>query len=134
MTVISLLLIRAHAHHTQTLPRLGQSGSRGRIGNLTRVQIVDPLLQRCLGYAVEIIHPQDVVFRIELAHFLDTERLSLERRKTEDVTQVDAPELRLAMVDRINATAQGEINDVDAVDLAHPMVTLAAVDILRDEL
>ena len=47
---------------------------------------------------------------------------------------MQAAELRLAVVDVVLALSQFEIDDVDGVELAHLVVVIAQVDVLRDGL
>ena len=91
------------------------------------------MLQRDLRPAVEVVHLQDIVFRIELIDLVHPELLTLERRQPKHVVLVDAPELGLAVINEVLALTQVEVDDVDAVHLLHVVVVLTAVDILRDE-
>ena len=134
MTVISFALAFCHPVHLQAFAHLRQAGGVGCFGNLTRIQIVDPFLQRGLGHFVEVVHLQDIILRIKLAHGIHLKGLPLERSQFQYVVLMDAAKFRLAMVHDILAMPQGEINDVHAVHLAHVLISLATVDVFRHQL
>ena len=133
MSVVGVEFGLAHRGELQLAARLVKSRSIGIIGNLPGVEEVDPLLQRHFRTAVEVVHLQDVVFGIEFAHLAHVELLLLEWRQRQHLSVVYAPKLRLAMIHDVRAIAEIEVDDVDAVNLAHVLVAFAPVDVFGDE-
>ena len=83
---------------------------------------------------VELVHPDDEVFRKDVLgrHHLDAfivARVDLER-----VVRVDTHQTVLAMIEVVGTLAQVEIEDADGIDLLHVEVSLAERHVLRDGL
>ena len=110
----------------QQLAHLVQSRGGGVLGQRPRLEIINPFLDGAFSYLVEVVDLEDVVFREELADGIDLELFLLEGVQLQDVPVVDTAELGLAVIDIVGAFAEGEINDVDAIDLADMLVVLAS--------
>ena len=134
MLVIRVQLLSAHAVQLQLFLHLVQSRCRGMFRHVSRVQVINPLLQRRFCHPVEVIHLQDIILRIKLAHLVHLERLLLEGAQLQHIPLVNPHELRLPVIHEILAVSQREIHDVHAVHLAYLVVSLSAVDILRHQL
>ena len=131
MPVVRVQLLPAHAVQLQPFLHRIQSRRRSILRHIPRVQVINPFLQRRLCHLVKIIHFQNIIFRIQLAHPVHLERLFLKRTQFQHIPLVHPHELRLTVIHKILAVSQREIHDVYAVHLTHLVVPLSAVDILR---
>ena len=134
MAVIGIQLGLAHPFQTELLAGFMQARRRRVFRNVTRIEEIYPLLQRYFRPSVEVVHLQDIVFRVKVAHRADLELLLLEGGQTQKLAVVDALELRLPVIDHVRAVAQIEIHDVHAVYLPDMLVPFPAVDVFRHEL
>ena len=112
----------------------GQTGSVGLVGNLARVEEVDPLVYGHYRPFVEVVYAQDVVLRIELTDRIYPESLLLEGGEVEQLVVMQSAELGFAMIDVVASAAQSEIDNVDAEYLAYILVAFTTVDVFRHEL
>ena len=81
MSVVCLLFRLVHTVYFQLFLYFFQAGSLGTFRYFSCIQIVNPFFQRCFRHLVEVVHLQDVIFRIKLAHLVHLESLSLEWTK-----------------------------------------------------
>ena len=83
---------------------------------------------------VEVVHLQDVIFRVELVNLVNPELLTLECRQLQHFVVVDSPELRLPVINEVFTLPKVEIDDIDGIDLLDVIIVLTAVDIFRHQL
>ena len=77
IALVRALLLAAHLHDAELLTRFLQSGGVCIVGNVAGGEEVQPLVQRHTRPSVEVVHLQDIVFRIELIDIAYLELLLL---------------------------------------------------------
>ena len=92
------------------------------------------MLQGYTRPTVKVVDFQDIVFRIQLVHFVYPKLLTLETGQVQHVVLVNATELRLAMIHIVLALAQVEVHDVDRIYFLDVVVVLATINVLGDQL
>ena len=134
MLVISRAFSLAHAVHLELFLHFFHTRCFGSLRHITCIQIICPFFYGAFRHSVEVVHLQDVIFRIQVAYFVHIEFLPLERTEFKQIAIVYASEFRLAMVYDVGAFSKREINDIHAIHLADVLVALAFLYIFRHEL
>ena len=125
MLVISRAFSLAHAVHLELFLHFFHTRCFGSLRHITCIQIICPFFYGAFRHSVEVVHLQDVIFRIQVAYSIHIEFLSLERTEFKQIAIVCASEFRLAMVYDVGAFSKREINDIHAIHLADVLVALA---------
>ena len=81
-----------------------------------------PLVKRCCGYAVKIIHLDQVVLGIDIADAVFTVQYLLTTIKFKDVVVVYAREACRSMIDIVRPVAKVKVKNIDRDNLDHGCV------------
>ena len=133
MPVIRFKFLFAHLVQLQLFPRLVKSGRSGIVGYFSCVKIIYPFFERTFCHAVKIVHFQNVILRIQLAHGICLECLFLERSQFKNISFVYPFEFGFSVIHIIFPMTEREIHDVDAIYFSYFLISLSSVYVFSDQ-
>ena len=132
MFIVGVTLRGGHGVITQFLTRLTEAGSLRSGLDRTVLQVFHPFLQRRDGHLVELVDPDQDVFREYLGRQTGNDRVPLLDIDQQAIFRMHADELVLPVIEIILPDTNVEIKDADGVNLFHPRVGVAQMDVLRN--
>ena len=131
--------------HVQAFSGIGQAGCFRRILYFPGLQKTDPFIQVVDSQLVKLVNTEQIIFREYFSRFalrlltlfeaIAEEHLALSVGQFKDIIRVVQPlEHGFTVIDIILGLPQGEVYDVDGINLPHLVIVIAQVDIVGDDL